>query len=89
MGGVGGYTFPGETHNSTQGRSQAIFTAPLHFALNVGPIYRYVKLNCQNACSFASPADPDQLFGRSECRCTDSYAAEGVPRHSRPLQGTH
>ena len=40
-------------------------------------------------CSFASLAGPNRLFGCSGCRCTDSYAAEGVPRHSRPLQGTH
>ena len=46
-------------------------------------------------CSFASPAGSDRLLGCSDCRCTDSqyhicsYAAEGVPRHSRTLQGTH
>ena len=40
-------------------------------------------------CSFATLAGPDRLFGCSGSRCTDPYAAEGVPRHCRSLKGSH
>ena len=50
------------------------------------------KTDCQNGaelCSFATLSGPHRLFSCSGCRCTESYAAEGVPRYSRSLQGTH